>query len=170
MTSSINDALFSAARLSSLHSLDKGRLYAWQSDDSLSGNAERVYSFTVGERPVRISNVDFQFTGTERTSIELYSGGATSGGSIINPVSMNDYQPNASPYLDNEINEGVSIDTPGSLLARIVFINPDKDVAAISEQDDGGLILAPNRHYYIIVDNETSDPEDYVLSVQAGMG
>ena len=167
---SINDAVLAVNRLAAAYSLEIGRLFSWEDSGDIDDSSSRFISFTTENEPIHISNIDFQFAGTDLTVLRIFRGGTSSGGSIIIPVSNNDYQPGKILYLDNEINVGVSIDTPGVQIAQITFLNPEKDQSVFAEADDGGLILRPDTHYYIEVDNASADPEAFILGIQAGIG
>ena len=167
---SINDATLALSRLSAAYSLNLGRLYSWEDEGIVSDLASRFISFTTFDEPIHISNIDFQFAGTEKTVLRIFAGGTSSGGSVVIPGSHNNYRPGKVLYLGNEVNVDVSIDTPGVQFASITYLNPDKDQSVFAEADDGGLILAPNTHYYIEIDNDSGDPEEFVLDIQAGIG
>ena len=169
MTASKNDAVFAVNKLSAAYSLQIGRLYSWEDEDTISDSASRFISFTTFDEPIHISNIDFQFTGTNKTVLRIFAGGTSSGGSVVTPGSHNNYKPGKVLYLNNEVNVDVSIDTPGVQFASITYLNPEKDQSVFAEADDGGLILAPNTHYYVEIDNESSDPEEFVLDIQAGI-
>ncbi len=162
----LNPAELNSYRYTIAELLANGSLYDWVDLVSLAGGADTVYSFTTTDDPHVLLSFEVTFQGGNNSEIlvEGFTTGTVSGGAIISPPPLprNHDNPTASPYLNNDIFSGRTIDVAGVQFS-VQFIGTSG-----GSSQGGGFILNPNTLYYFVVENIGGQAADVAFRMVSG--
>lgn len=154
---SLSDAKLNRLLLSEEHLLMSGVMYAFEESISIPNGNTNVISFSTDAYPALINFLSFSAAGTRDLFIEMYTGGAVSGGTLIAEVfPRNMWRPRESPFLLDSVYISRTVDTPGTLINETQL--GDKDRGAIGTGYKG-FILNPNTLFYFSVANNEQTAE-----------
>lgn len=160
------DARRNFLQLSYENLLAEGYLFLWRDTDNIAKNDSNTYSFlTHADYPVVIKDFNIVVKGTKDLTVEIYVGGALSGGYLVPLTRRNYYRARPSPYVDDEVYGGRNVDTAGTLLYQ--YDIGDKDKGEIS-LDGNYLIMNKDTQIYITVTNNENDA-DIIPSILAAI-
>lgn len=164
---SLNDAAHDFYRLTSAALLGRGALYDWDVEFTVASTASYVFSFETADRPVLMTAVTIDFSGTVEIDVDIFSGGAVSGGSEITDIfARNQVNKGPLPYAPNSLFEGRTIDTPGTKIFSVILKQAQRQ--ALLAAQGGGIIFEANTLHYINVFNDGGQEGDVHIHFSAG--
>jgi len=164
MSGNIADARRNFFGLSLAHALAEGRLFALDIFQNLAAAGSYTLDFmTAGRVLVPLSTIN---TLSTDTLVEFISGGTYSGGAASNLAPLN-FDLNTTPDLVSAIDQGVTIDTVGTvgLSKRLLGAGQGVNRSLVSGNSQVGMILAPLSQYALKITNNDASAQDFALSL-----
>ncbi len=148
---SLSDAKLNRLLLSEEHLLMSGVMYAFEESVIIANGGSNVISFSTGAFATAVNSLSFIAAGTRDLYVEIYMGGAVSGGTLIPEIfPRNMWRPRENPFLDNSVYVGRTVDVPGVLINEIRLGDRDRGTVGTGY---GGLILSPDTLFYFLITN-----------------
>lgn len=150
---------------------ERGQVYVWDDVVNLNTNNPFVYSFETGINDVVLRHIEIESPSQkamEHATIELFSGGAVSGGTQLFVSKFNDVDPEPSTFSDpfSTVFRDRTIDTPG---AKFYELNMVGDKFVTYDKLHEFIFLRKETLYQIILTNIMSNNDLLRIEVLAAV-